>query len=258
MKRLCVLFLVQAARLHHENTRQAFMPFLNQRCREPEVMDQPGLDRRQHVRALDGLARINWWSGSAAILWPSLRTLARQATRTLRVLDLATGGGDVPVRLWQRAQRAGVPLQLEGCDISPVAVEYAAAGAHKRGADVSFFVHDAVNAPLLDGYDVLMCSLFLHHLDNAAARTLLERMGRQARSLVLVNDLVRGWPGYLLAQLGTRVLSRSPVVHTDGPLSVQAAFTRAELQALAEQAGLHGATVLWRWPWRMLLTWRRP
>ncbi len=220
-------------------------------------MDQPGLDPRQHVHALEGLARINWWSGSAGIFWPALRRLARQEARTLRVLDLATGGGDVPLRLWRRAQRAGVVLQLEGCDISPVAVEYAEASARKSGTDVRFFVHDALNGPLLEGYDVLMCSLFLHHLDDAPARTLLERMGRQAR-LVLVNDLVRGWPGYLLAQVGARLLTRSPVVHTDGPLSVRAAFTRAELRALAEQAGLRGATVSWRWPWRMLLTWRRP
>ena len=76
--------------------------------------------------------------------------------------------------------------------------------------------------------------------------------------MVLVNDLIRGWPGYLLAKVGGQLLTRSPVVHTDGPLSVQAAFTRAELKTLAEQAGLHGATVSWRWPWRMLLTWRRP
>jgi SAM-dependent methyltransferase len=204
------------------------------------------------------LARINWWSGSAGILWLALRTLARQEARTLRVLDLATGGGDVPLRLWRRAQRAGVALQVEGCDISPVAVEYAEANARRRGADVRFFVHDALHGPLLGDYDVLMCSLFLHHLDDAPARTLLERVGRQAQRMVLVNDLVRGWPGYLLAQVGTRLLSRSPVVHTDGPLSVRAAFTRAELQALAEQAGLRGATVSWRWPWRMLLTWRRP
>ena len=234
------------------------MPFLSQRRREPEIMDQPGLDRRQHLRALDGLARINWLSASAGILWPPLRTLARQVSRTLRVLDLATGGGDVPLRLWRRAQRAGIALHLEGCDISPVAIEYAEIKARQRGAAVRFFVHDALNGPLLDGYDVLMCSLFLHHLDNEPARTLLERMGRQARCLVLVNDLVRGWPGYLLATVGSRVLSRSPVVHTDGPLSVQAAFTRTELRTLAEQAGLHGATVSWRWPWRMLLTWRRP
>jgi SAM-dependent methyltransferase len=234
------------------------MPSLSQRRREPEIMDQPGLDPAQHARALRGLARINWWSGSAGILWPPLAALARAEGRTLRVLDLATGGGDVPLRLWDRARRAGVGLRLEGCDVSAVAAAHAEADARRRGADVRFFVHDALNGPPLGGYDVLICSLFLHHLDDGAARALLERMGREAARLVLVNDLVRGWPGLLLAQVGTRLLSRSAVVHADGPRSVRAAFTRAELKELAKRAGLRGATVSWRWPWRMLLTWRRP
>ena len=64
--------------------------------------------------------------------------------------------------------------------------------------------------------------------------------------------------GYALAWLVTRLLSRSPIVHTDGPLSVAGAFTMAEARALAERAGLSGAQVGWRWPWRFLLSWRRP
>jgi hypothetical protein len=61
----------------------------------------------------------------------------------------------------------------------------------------------------------------------------------------------------LLACAGTRLLSRSPVVHVDGPRSVAAAFTPAEALDLAQRAGLTGATVVRRWPCRFLLTWRR-
>jgi hypothetical protein len=43
----------------------------------------------------------------------------------------------------------------------------------------------------------------------------------------------------------------------DGPLSVRAAFTIAEARQLAEEAGLHGAAISWRWPFRFLLQWRR-
>ena len=150
-----------------------------------------------------------------------------------------------------------MPLTLEGCDISPVAVEHARAAATAAGANVRFFVHDALNGPILSGYDAVTCSLFLHHLDDEEACGLLRIMGQTAGQLVLVNDLARSLTGLVLAHVGTRLLSFSDVVHTDGPLSVRAAFTPSEAQALAVRAGLSGAVVGRRWPCRWLLSWRR-
>jgi 2-polyprenyl-3-methyl-5-hydroxy-6-metoxy-1,4-benzoquinol methylase len=178
--------------------------------------------------------------------------------RPLRVLDLATGGGDVPLRLWRRARRAGLDWHLEGWDQSPVAINHARACAGRDGADVRFEVRDVLQDELPNDFDVVLCSLFLHHLDGEQAVRLLRRMAAAARHLVLVNDLVRSLAGWTLAQVATRLLCASPVVHTDGPRSVARAFTPAEARALAEQAGLRGAVVRRRWPFRYLLSWRRP
>lgn len=232
------------------------MNCLRQRQRRPELMDRPDLDAAEHIAALRGLSRINWLSHSAEILWPDLAELARAlAPRVPRVLDLATGGGDVTVRLWRRARRAGLDLTLEGCDISLVAVEHARRRA--AAAPIRFFQYDALSGPRLTGYDAVLCSLFLHHLDEPQAVALLRRMADMAQRLVLVHDLVRGRMGWLAARLVSRLVTRSPVVHVDGPRSVEGAFTRAEAQALAERAGLNGARVVRRWPFRWLLTWRR-
>ncbi|MGH7168954.1 MAG: methyltransferase domain-containing protein, partial [Gemmataceae bacterium] len=130
------------------------MNFLRQRQRRPEIMDQPDLNARQHVGALRALARINFFSHSAGILWPDLADLARtMAPQVPRVLDVATGGGDVPIRLWRRTRRAGFDLHLEGCDISPVAVEHARSRAAAAGAPIRFFEYDALSGPILTGYD---------------------------------------------------------------------------------------------------------
>lgn len=232
---------------------------LRQRRLTPEAMDQPGLDEREHARALAGLARINGWSGSAGILWPALLDQARRTgTRGLRVLDVATGGGDVPLRLWRKARRAGVRIAFAGCDRSPVAIRIAHQRAACLGADVAFFQHDAVHEPLPAGYDAITCSLFLHHLDGRQATELLRRLAGAAERQVLVNDLARGWFGYLLAWTGTRLLSRSRIVHADGPLSVAAAFTPAEAATLAKEAGMTGVCMRRRWPCRFLLQWTRP
>jgi hypothetical protein len=140
-------------------------------------------------------------------------------------------------------------------------VEYASARAARHQADVRFFVWDAVHDPLPAhgvGYDVVTCSLFLHHLPEEEAVRLLRRLWQLAGQVVLVNDLVRGLPGFLLAYVGSRLLSSSHVVHTDGPRSVEAAFSCPEVLELARRAGLEGARVERRWPCRFLLTWRRP
>lgn len=232
---------------------------LRRRRRRPEIMDQPDLDAGRHIHALRGLERINRWSGSTWIVWPAIRELARATTPTpLRVLDVATGGGDIPTRLWLKSRRAGLPLEVDGCDRSLDALQYARQRTVYQGARVRFFPLDAVRDPLPTGYQVIVSSLFLHHLDEEQARTLLRHMAQAAGRLVLINDLRRSFGGFALAYLGTRLLSTSEVVHIDGPRSVEAAFTVPELRRLAADAGLAGAKVERRWPCRMLLTWRRP
>lgn len=235
------------------------MPDLTRRCRQPEVMDQPGLAERDHQAALTGLVRINWISNSTRILWPAIAKLARAKTeRPLRVLDIATGAGDIPLRLWRRAQRSNVRLDISACDISATALGYARRRSGAAGAPLRFFALDALRDDLPDDFDVVTSSLFLHHLDEHEASSFLRRLGAAARQAVLVNDLVRSPTGYVLAWLATRFLTGSWVARIDGPLSIRGAFTCAEVAALARAAGLDGATITRHWPQRFLWQWSRP
>jgi SAM-dependent methyltransferase len=233
-------------------------PKLRQRNLQPELMDDPALDPDRHRAALAGLARINLLSFSARILWPPLARLARKLhPRPCHVLDIATGGGDLPRALARRARKHSLRLAVDGCDISEVALEYAKQGKGVPEMQVRFFRCDVLREPLPETYDAVICSLFLHHQTADQGRELLRRMGHAARHLVLVNDLARGTLGYLMAWVGTRILTRSRIVHVDGPRSVEGAFTPEEACQLAEEAGLRGATVGRRWPARFLLKWEK-
>ena len=163
----------------------------------------------------------------------------------IRVVDVACGGGDVAIAVKRRAARAGLKVEVIGCDVSGTALKLARDAAERAGVTVSFELIDAVAGPLPPG-EVVMSSLFLHHLTDDTAATVLGRMRDAATAeglagTVVVNDLRRSRAGYGAAVVGTRLLSRSPVVHIDGPRSVRAAFTVGELRALAERAGLPGA-----------------
>ncbi|MFQ3651616.1 MAG: methyltransferase domain-containing protein, partial [Gemmataceae bacterium] len=171
----------------------------------------------------------------------------RRGLRSVRVLDVACGGGDVVHALAQLRP----DWYVAGCDLSPTAVAYAS----RRGG--TFFVHDALAAPIPSGYEALTCCLFVHHLDIEQTLTLMRRLRASDARMVLISDLERCRAGLWSAYLITRLITRSPVVHYDGPVSVRAAYTLPEIARLARQAGLHGARLRRVWPFRWLLTWER-
>jgi 2-polyprenyl-3-methyl-5-hydroxy-6-metoxy-1,4-benzoquinol methylase len=225
------------------------------RALEPEVMDDASLEEGRHRHALRGLSRLNRLGGSARIVWPSIAALARRETRPLRILDLACGGGDVPLGLWRRARRSGIDVDIHGLDISPRAVRFAQEQAEQAGAPLEFSVGDVLDEPLPTGFDAVMCSLFLHHMKEDEAVLLLTKMRQAARRIVLVNDLLRSDRGVWLVYLASRLVTSSAVVHVDAPRSVRAAFTEDEIRGLARRARMHGAEVSRRWPVRLLLRW---
>lgn len=230
-----------------------------------ELMDDPGLDPAAHRRALAGLARINRLSGASGPLWRCVRRLHAAAAPStdalaLRLLDIATGSGDVLAGLLRRAAREGVRLDLTACDVSSVALDAAAARLHAAGAQVRTLIADATRGiPLPDrAVDVATCSLFLHHLTEADATRVLAEMGRVASRGVAVIDLQRSPAALVAAFTVPRLLTTSRIVHVDAVRSVRAGWTPGELLSLAARAGLDGATVRRVWPWRLALVWRRP
>lgn len=236
--------------MHHD------WPDLSKRELVGELMDDPGLAEREHLKALAGLRRINAVSRTSAVLFRRLASLLGGGPgRRYRVLDIACGDGDNTMRLSVLARRRGLAWRFEGCDISPRSVEQARASAAERGLDTRFFQVDALGDLEVEGYDAVINSLFLHHLRDEDVAVLLERLSGARH--VVISDLVRSGRAYLTTCIGVRLLSRSRVVHVDGPLSVRAAFSPEELRALADRAGLTGARVIRCWPMRQLLTWSR-
>jgi ubiquinone/menaquinone biosynthesis C-methylase UbiE len=230
---------------------------LRDRCLQPEMMDQPDLDSARHKQALNGLRRVNSLSFSSRAYWPFIRSRAEQvADRPVRVLDLACGGGDVGLALAKHARRKNLDIELTGWDISPLAVSTAADRAKAAGFGNTHFADaDVLEDELPSDFDIVMCSLFLHHLEEAETVALLARMAAATRGDVLVNDFRRTRAGYCLAWIGCRMLSRSHIVHDDGLASVAGAYTIGAATRLVSAAGLDSATITPFWPERYLISW---
>ncbi len=106
------------------------LPDLRDRERQTELMDEPGLDPVRHIHALRALRRVNRISLASGRVWAEVARLYDELRRPVRVLDIACGGGDVLVDVARRARRAGVPVELHGCDVSSLAL----AEGRRRGA----------------------------------------------------------------------------------------------------------------------------
>jgi 2-polyprenyl-3-methyl-5-hydroxy-6-metoxy-1,4-benzoquinol methylase len=226
---------------------------------EPEEMDDAGLQPDAHQLALAGLARLNQISFSAPSVWNGLRNAGAfdgVDSRPLRILDLATGGGDLPVYLGLRARKLGIPLSLIGIDRSPVALTSARTLADRHGVAVEWTCLD-VTLGLIPPADWITCSLFLHHLPDDQVVALVRSMAEAASQGIIVNDLERSHLNRLLVWLGSRLVSRSPVVHRDSDRSVCASFTLEETSLLLKAAGLHGTRPERRFPCRFQWTWTK-
>jgi 2-polyprenyl-3-methyl-5-hydroxy-6-metoxy-1,4-benzoquinol methylase len=210
---------------------------LRSRVLVPELMDDPALPAAELDAALRGLRRLNVASRATSSLWNVLRPIAAASPHPLRLVDVAAGSGDVLIGLGRRARRAGLPLELHACDLRPEMLTQIQARAKAAGLDVTSFQFDAFADELPGGFDVAMTSLFCHHLPDQAVISLLGKMARAARHVV-VSDLQRTPASLALVWLGSRTLTRSRVVHVDSLLSVRASFAIEEFHEMAKKAGL--------------------
>jgi 2-polyprenyl-3-methyl-5-hydroxy-6-metoxy-1,4-benzoquinol methylase len=224
-----------------------------QRRLRPELMDRPELDLTEHVHALRGLRRLNIASGACRRLWREIVAHTDvQPGGHLRILDVASGGGDIALGLWALARRRSVEPQILGLDISPTACAQASQRCNPAGTSITFQCTDVTSTALPKGFDVVTSSLFLHHLSWEQAVTLLSKMGA-AGGLLIVSDLRRSAAGYAVAHAACRIFTRSRIVRYDGPQSVANAFTCSEMVDLCREAGLPGAMVRRTWPWRLMV-----
>lgn len=234
---------------------------LKHRHRQPELMDDPALDDAIHRQALAGLRRVNSISRTTAVFENAIigsGVFEQSGSEPVRILDIACGGGDLVIQLSQRFRKQNRSVEIEGCDISSTAIDFATHQARDAGCKhTRFFKRDVLSDELPPrSYHFTMCSLFMHHLDEPDAIQLLKLMNQTASEAALVDDLDRTRLGYWLAWIGCRLLSRCRIVHVDGPRSVEGAFTTAEAIALAEDAGWLEPKIDRHWPERFLLSTR--
>lgn len=227
----------------------SWLGYVPGRSLQAELMDDPAADPKELDQVYRELEMINRLLGGHAVSIRGVRELAPDGP--IDVLDVGAGGGDFGRELSRFCARKRRALRYVGIELSAQAVDFARLAS--RGFAELKFEHGDLHDLPARSHDIVHMALTLHHFDDEGAIEMLRGMARVARRGVVVNDLHRGLVPYAAIKGLTQLLSRSRFVKNDGPLSVNRAFTRAELEQLVERAGLSLRRLQWMPMYRWLL-----
>lgn len=212
---------------------------MSRRAFDPDVRERMDVDQPvtpELARDLANLVTLNRVFGSHALVRNFLRARLHRRLRPWRILDLATGSGDIPRAIAAWAERWGVAVHVDGVDqqTSTLAI---ARRLSANFSNVAFHAGDIREFGGDETWDIVLCSLALHHFSAEDATSILRRMTALARRHALAADLRRCAAGTLGVDLLTATWMREPMTVTDARLSVRRAFSFEEFAALARAAG---------------------
>jgi SAM-dependent methyltransferase len=212
-------------------------PDLTHRNRTAEWMDEPEADPRLVAKSLRYIRVINrLFRYTQATIGHLEQFSARWAPgERITMVDLATGSADIPRAILRWADRRGFNVHVTGVDRHPTISREALNSSHDPR--LSIVRADALDLPFDDAsFDYAITNMFTHHLDEEAVVQLLREMNRISRRGIVVADLERDPWAYRWISLFT--LLANPMVRHDARVSVAQAFTRAEVIALRDRAGV--------------------
>jgi len=200
-----------------------------------EIMDRPQPVSPELERDLERIRQLNRWFGSHHLVATFMRRWILPGAR-MRVVDLATGSGDIPRLLVDHARKIGAQIEVDAVDRQAATLEI----ARRLSAgypEISYHEANILEWDCAQLYDMALCSLVLHHFSDNDAVKILRRCRELSREFVMVSDLRRGfllWSGvYML----TAIIFREQMTRFDARLSAQRAFSFGEMCELAIQAG---------------------
>ena len=197
-------------------------------------MDRPQPVSSELENDLRNLRQLNQFFGSHCLVRNFLRRWIEPGDH-VRIVDLATGSGDIPRLIVDYAQKIGAKVEVDALDRQSATLAIARELTGKY-PEISYVEANILEWRPAETYDIVLCSLALHHFSDDDAVRLLRRCRELSRKYVLVSDLRRGLFATIGVYLLTALIFREPMTRCDGRISVARAFSVAELDELAGRA----------------------
>jgi hypothetical protein len=200
-----------------------------------EMMDRPQSPSIELELDLKRIRQLNRWFGSHRLVLGFMEEWIKPR-RQMRIVDLATGSGDIPRLIVDYARSIGATVEIDALDRQAATLEIAASLSSDY-PEIRFLEADILKWQPDNRCEMVLNSMSLHHFSEEDAIRLLHLCNELAQEFVLVSDLRRGLSLQAGVYLLTALIFRERMTRFDARLSAERAFSFSELRDLANRAG---------------------
>lgn len=211
--------------------------FLKERATQlQEVADAPDCNQvtlyntYTHFKILNKL--FSHWRSVYEIY---IKSLLKKANRTLTVLDIGCGGGDITLALAEWAAQDNLSLEITAIDTDPRAINFVNNLSNPHNIQ---FQHASTKDLIAQNqsFDIVISNHLIHHLGSNELKEIMTEVEHLAKKMVIFNDIERSDVLYfgfaLLAVLINPFFAKS-FIWIDGLRSIRRSYSQPELMEIA-------------------------
>lgn len=222
------------------------------RTDDPEIMDDFNIKGDVLKDALDKIARINHLLGGNKLTLNGVKKLLRKVSgqNLIKIVDVGCGNGDMLRRLADYGLQKNLNLELIGVDANTFTIDYAAA-LSSGYENINYTCEDIFSKSFSElKYDIVLCTLTLHHFKKDEILSLLDTFYRNAKLGFVINDLHRNVLAYRLFQALCFVFRLNEMSRKDGLTSILRGFKKQELIDFSKKLKFKKYSIEWKWAFR--------
>lgn len=223
-----------------------------QRTNQSEIMDDFNMEGKVLKDALDKIAKINLVLGGNKLTLDGVKQLIKDnpTDKIITIVDVGCGNGDMLRSLANYAENNKLNFELIGVDANNCTVNYALE-LSLHYPNIKFRCEDIFDNSFQElNYDIVLCTLTLHHFKEEEISKLLEVFKAKAKLGIVINDLERSSISYRLFRVLCFIFRLNDMSREDGLVSILRGFKKPELEQFSKKLNFQNYTIQWKWAFR--------